>query len=649
MSDPPDTLHPHPPDTLPHSLPAPVLSSPSNLIAKPSEAVATEADSVHVTVRRRRVVPPLPKDAEVVHPPTPHNKATNARRDTSSPYRPAPQIRVVKQKRDDATTAAFVSDESLSPEVTSGQGTPGVKTRSSAQGKRGGTRAARNASGESPPRADRQDSLPAPDITSDYAVDADESKPKKKQSSRDSAKREKYMALKERTEAAGSLDDLADILRETVATLKIYSGSPPTKPCLELLGHIQERLAQHHEFPAVAETAESFSTVVSRSVSAPVKALTVQVEAQQRAILSLTKTVESIKNAPVLSPPHSSPSSPSTSYANVAAAAPQPKPKPPPLPNPSDERILIRFNGPVPPILQLTYPQILAQLNAHLEALHLPTLMYTQKQSASSLFIVPKTKSDIDVLTRRWDEWGLAIFPGAHIAPAATYCFVQIDGIPFASAGSLADMKHQFEERNPALGRTVGTPVWVNKPPSEARLSAIAASGRTVPTAGSIFIRLQSREMVDLAVMGKRIILAGTAPVVNRGFPNLRVVQCWGCYKYGHTRGRCGVTEALCGGCGKAAHGAFCAEKPSCVNCSGAHRSDSFACPSRKRIAEQLRQRAVDTCRMLDEEMYARLQKSPSPSSPQLDRLPSPLTSALGLSQLPSPNDPMAPRLPERF
>ncbi|KAJ7430955.1 hypothetical protein B0H11DRAFT_2262773 [Mycena galericulata] len=58
------------------------------------------------------------------------------------------------------------------------------------------------------------------------------------------------------------------------------------------------------------------------------------------------------------------------------------------------------------------------------------------------------------------------------------------------------------EERNPQLGRVVGTPTWVNKPPSEARAAAIAASGRKPPRAGSLFIRLEDRAqlLVQLTV-----------------------------------------------------------------------------------------------------------------------------------------------------
>ncbi|KAJ7440667.1 hypothetical protein B0H11DRAFT_2216941 [Mycena galericulata] len=203
------------------------------------------------------------------------------------------------------------------------------------------------------------------------------------------------------------------------------------------------------------------------------------------------------------------------------------------------------------------------------------------------------------------------------------------------------------EERNPQLGRVVGTPTWVNKPPSEARAAAIAASGRKPPRAGSLFIRLEDRGMVDKAVAGKRVILAGMAPAVGRGFPHLCVVQCWGCLKFGHTRARCSVTEPRCTGCGKDAHGVVCSEKLSCINCGGTHHADNFICPSRKRVAEQLRTRVADLCEMLDAQSpYFTL---PSPAAATL----SPLSSSVNLAGFASASSiahsPLAPQLPEHL
>ncbi|KAJ7936029.1 hypothetical protein B0H13DRAFT_2304100 [Mycena leptocephala] len=629
MSDPPDT--PPPPTTLASSEPRPAYNT-SNLIEKlPVEASEAEAN-VTVRTRSRRQVSPLPAEAQVVTPPRTPQQTASPSRDTP-PHRPAPQIRVLEKNVAAKASARFTN---TAPDVTLEPGAPRAKAQGGDQGKRGGARKARNALGESPPRADRQEDLPASQSPSDYAVPAENAqKPKQGPGT---AKKDKFNELRDGASSASCLDELAAVLKETVATMRLYSGAP-TKACLGLLDDIQERLASHRDFPSENETKDTFSAVLSRSVAAPVKELTAQVDAQQRAIQRLTKSVEALRNAPLLAAV--SPTlSPSPSYANAAASRPATKPKPAPLPNPSDERILIRFDGPLPPIVLSPYPDILVALNAHLAPRGLPTLVYTQKQSENSLFIVPRTKADVAILSDNWESWAPGILPGGRIAPVATHCFLQVDGIPFAGAGSLEDLKKEFEERNPELGQVVGLPTWVNKPPSEARVAAIVASGKKPPKAGSLFIRLLSRERVDRAVATGRVILAGTAPAVGRGFPHLRVVQCWGCLKFGHTRARCSLPAARCGGCGKDAHGIICADKPSCVNCSGVHRSDSLSCPSRKRIAEQLRQRAADICKTLD---------SQSQYSPCLVVDPlSPLTPALGLSSAFSIlTTPPAPRLPE--
>ncbi|KAJ7739394.1 hypothetical protein B0H16DRAFT_1324994 [Mycena metata] len=136
-----------------------------------------------------------------------------------------------------------------------------------------------------------------------------------------------------------------------------------------------------------------------------------------------------------------------------------------------------------------------------------------------------------------------------------------------------------------------------------------------------------------------RVVLAGGVRQVSRVFPHLKPVQCWGCYRYGHTRARCRETLASCGGCGGAFHGIVCAETLTCVNCGGAHRADNPVCPRRKEIAEGLRQRAADLCRALDENSSY---LPPSNRSPSL----SPLSPSISLSTFTT--DHTAPRLPER-
>ncbi|KAJ7030555.1 hypothetical protein C8F04DRAFT_1263855 [Mycena alexandri] len=176
------------------------------------------------------------------------------------------------------------------------------------------------------------------------------------------------------------------------------------------------------------------------------------------------------------------------------------------------------------------------------------------------------------------------------------------------------------------------------------KIASIAGRGHKPPTAGSLFIRLQSREFVDRAVAVGRVILVGMAPTVQRGFPHLRVRQCWGCLKFGHSRAQCGVKTERCGGCGKGVHGLGCAEKPNCINCGEAHRSDSYACPTRKRIAVQLNQRAADICCALDEaSIYNK-----NGAAAESDQLPPILLAHLAAGRASFSNS-FAPRLRERL
>ncbi|KAJ7441229.1 hypothetical protein FB451DRAFT_1191111 [Mycena latifolia] len=212
-----------------------------------------------------------------------------------------------------------------------------------------------------------------------------------------SAKKERYAELLVAADATASLDALALVLGETVSMMWLLGGMV-TKACLDVLEAISERLVNHHEYPCTDD-----------SLVSPVKLLAAQVEAQHRAIQSLTKTVESFKNAPVLA----ARSCEHGSFAK-AAASPPPQPKPPktPLPNPSDERLLICFDGEAPPLLSRPYPVILATLNEGLMSLGLPLLVYTQKQSDKKIFIVPRNKDDLGVLEERWSVWGPAVLPG---------------------------------------------------------------------------------------------------------------------------------------------------------------------------------------------------------------------------------------------
>ncbi|KAJ7017521.1 hypothetical protein C8F04DRAFT_1279248 [Mycena alexandri] len=494
-----------------------------------------------------RVVPPIPDDVHVLHHPLSGATGPSLASSTNSPHRPAPQVTL----RDLSGSGYDLGDLSALSLLSDAPST------SVGNGKKGGKR------------------------------------------TRNTAKQEEFSRLRERIlddEETNSFDVLAKVFAEVIVLMKGYKTSAPIAANWDALDAIAERLVNHHTFPRVGDDKEAFGAIVTRSVSAPVKELAARMESQNKAIISLTKTVESLKKVSSLTDQTASSTAPKSvkSYANAAS-----KPIPPPIPNPSDERILVRFDGEVPPLFHQPYHEILAKLNAHLASLDLPGLVYTQKQSGSSIFIVPRTKDDVKLLSQRWSAWAPGIFPGGRIAPVAEHCYLQVNGIPFRAVDSLDSTAREFEERNPALGKVLSV-TWVNRPPSVEKVAAIAARGLKPPTAGSLFIRLQSRDLVDRAVAAGRVVLGGMAPMVQRGFPHLRVCQCWGCLKFGHTRSRCGVKTERCGGCGKDTHG-ICTDKPTCINCGETHRSDTLSCPARKRIAAQLNQRAADICRALDE------------------------------------------------
>ncbi|KAJ7854473.1 hypothetical protein B0H13DRAFT_2358486 [Mycena leptocephala] len=208
----------------------------------------------------------------------------------------------------------------------------------------------------------------------------------------------------------------------------------------------------------------------------------------------------------------STPTSPSASYAKAASSTPNGNPNLHHSKTHPTSASWCASTDPSPP--SSSYP-----------SRGLPILAYSQKYLDCGIFLVPSTgKEGVAAPAERWNEWGPSILPGGRIVPVATHTILQVDGVPFSGAGSLDDLKREFEERNPSLGKVVGTPRWVNKPLSEARVAALAAAGRSPPKAGSLFIQLESRELVDRAVASGRVVLAGTAPAVGRGFPHLRVV-----------------------------------------------------------------------------------------------------------------------------
>lgn len=222
----------------------------------------------------------------------------------------------------------------------------------------------------------------------------------------------------ERIEDATSFDELAcvfgDVLQWTEGnkTISVEFG--------KVLRAIQERLVNHLTIVRESETTTSFSSLLLQSVSPALKQLSEQSAAQHKAIASLSKELENIKR------PHTSYAAALTSVAPPSRAPSVPKPKPPPLPSPVEERLLVRFDGDTPTIPAASYPEILRLTNAHLQSLSLPGLLYAQKQNSSSLFIVPASKADVDILTKEWSRWSPGIFPGARIAPVAIHSHLQV-------------------------------------------------------------------------------------------------------------------------------------------------------------------------------------------------------------------------------
>ncbi|KAJ7026226.1 hypothetical protein C8F04DRAFT_1190768 [Mycena alexandri] len=485
-----------------------------------------------------------------------------------------------------ATKSTIDGNLPIPPEVTSSPGGPRVRTRGvGGGGMRGGAHGVPEGQLELPPLAERHVNV-EPAVNPDAPVPpTGKAKCTTKGGARKvSAKQERFEALREEADAVDSLSGLAAILDETIRTMDANRATP-TKQCMLLLRRIQERLFDHHELKGEDDPQLSFSAILSRAVVTPVKELAEQVESQQRAIQNLSKRLETVRNTPIASP--TSPSaSPKSSYAD-AASKPKltPRQAESPLPRGAGEHILVRFAGPPPPLFTLRYDEIVSKLNAHLVPLGLPSILFVQKQINESpgYFIAPCLgKEGVAILEERWADWAPGIIPGCRIVPVVAHCFVQVDGIPFASVESFESVVKQFEELNPTLGKVVGLPRWKNAPPSESRIAAAKRDGRRVPSAGSLVLRLESKDMVDRAVANGRVLLAGHAPRVGRTFPHLDVVQCWGCFKYGHVRARCNAPDAN--------------------NCGGVHRADNPVCPVRKEYSEKQKQRAAELCRVLDQQ-----------------------------------------------
>ncbi|KAJ7677662.1 hypothetical protein B0H17DRAFT_1236198 [Mycena rosella] len=493
-----------------------ILSDAQAPSAAVKEALGPPARSILMRAAKKdlatSLAPPLlPPDASLATPARPLSTGAPPSH-SSSPYRPALQLHVFTQQASTTSTNPFMV-LAAEPETILVQEYPQMLRRPRAQTKLaaapmesvGGAVNKHNARGLSPPTGGRQIHAPA----------AAPPKPAKPAAARKSTKSKKkvsaFLDLKEHLLASGSLDDLTSTVKDLLTLMRDYKSCAPMAACFEALDTVQARLENHHEFPCDREWEASFGALLTKSVADPIQVMCSLVQTQNKAIQSLSKTVESLKTARSLG----------LSPAATVASSHHNCPRLNPLPS----RILLTSNS------------------CALEKLALPRVVYASRLNASGVFLVPESKDATTKLKHTWDRWGPLLFPGSRIAPAAEHCHIQVNGVPFAAVEDLALIACEFTERNPQLGPVVGTPAWVNKPPSEAQIAAEVSASRKPRVAGSLFIRLESRSKVDQAVAGRCIILSGSAPTVVCGFPHLRVTQCWGCLKFGHTKVRCSAKE----------------------------------------------------------------------------------------------------------
>ncbi|KAK7020883.1 hypothetical protein R3P38DRAFT_3197363 [Favolaschia claudopus] len=202
-------------------------------------------------------------------------------------------------------------------------------------------------------------------------------------------------------------------------------------------------------------------------------------------------------------------------------------------------------------------------VNKHLVSLSLPSVLYATKQNDSSIFLVPASAADTQVLDKEWSRWGPTIFPG-----------------------NMRELKREFELRNPDLGPVTGLPTWVNRPPSEAQAAAISASGRKPKLAGSVYFLLQSRDKVDLALSRGRIDLSVLGLLQVRSYE-------------GPMQRQDTVLCCMCQACWRPLtnDAVFRARR---MPCGGKHRADSHSCPKRKELLVTLAGRMKDLHESLD-------------------------------------------------
>ncbi|KAJ7822150.1 hypothetical protein B0H13DRAFT_2376775 [Mycena leptocephala] len=433
----------------------------SHAAQEPSAAVPEEARPRRSSRKTKLTSPPapiLPPDASLINPPnSPKAKTRSKRKETT--HRPSPQITVTAKVGSGRSANAFsvlaedpviTEDDALPQKVTAV--TRAGHVGSGARGMRGGT-GTESTRGLSPPRGDRQVPGPVPPVT-DTGAPSLPQRPPTARSPIATASKEKqsaFLTLKDSALAATSFDDLAAAFRDLVTLIRDHRKSAPTTACLDTLNAFQSRLDAHHEFPREDETADSFSALLTKSVTAPIQILTAQLQVQHQAIQSLTKSVDSTKTAHIFS----------KSGAPTPGPTPLlvPKPKPVPITSTPDERILLRCDGLAPPAFSLPYHELVPKLNGVLAPLNLPVITCATRSRDGGLFLVPESKEAVRTLVDAWSTWGPSILPGARIIPPAVYSHIQVDGIFHAAVNNLDDLKTELHERYPELGPVVGSPV----------------------------------------------------------------------------------------------------------------------------------------------------------------------------------------------
>ncbi|KAJ7440726.1 hypothetical protein FB451DRAFT_1191376 [Mycena latifolia] len=190
--------------------------------------------------------------------------------------------------------------------------------------------------------------------------------------------------------AAASLDELAKAFRELTGLIRDYRKSAPTTACLDALDAVQSRLDAHHEFPREAESSESFSALLTKSLAAPLQIMTAQLQMQHQAIQSLSKSVDSVKTAHVLAKSYASATGPAPSTTSAP-----PKPRTAPITSTPDERILLRCDGNTPPLFSLPYHVLVPKVNTFLAPLGLPKVACASRSKDGGLFLVPDSKEAV--------------------------------------------------------------------------------------------------------------------------------------------------------------------------------------------------------------------------------------------------------------